>query len=31
MREAKNNINLETFIFEDDEVGQLFAEEFLKG
>lgn len=30
IREAKNNINLETFIFEDDEVGQLFAEEFLK-
>lgn len=30
IREAKNNINLETFIFEDDEIGQLFAEEFLK-
>ncbi|MFI5295165.1 MAG: cardiolipin synthase, partial [Thermodesulfovibrionales bacterium] len=30
VREAKNNINIETFIFEDDEVGRLFAEEFLK-
>jgi len=30
VREAKNNINIETFIFEDDEVGQLFAAEFLK-
>ncbi|MGE5300484.1 MAG: cardiolipin synthase [Acidobacteriota bacterium] len=30
IREAKKNINLETFVFEDDEVGQLFAEEFLK-
>jgi len=28
--EAKNNINIETFVFEDDEVGRLFAEEFLK-
>jgi len=30
IREAKHNINIETFIFEDDEVGRLFAEEFLK-
>jgi cardiolipin synthase len=30
VREAKHNINIETFIFEDDEVGRLFAEEFLK-
>ncbi len=30
VREAKNNINIETFVFEDDEVGRLFAEEFLK-
>lgn len=30
VREAKNNINIETFIFEDDEVGRLFAGEFLK-
>ncbi len=30
VRGAKNNINLETFVFEDDEVGQLFAGEFLK-
>lgn len=29
VREAKNNINLETYIFEDDGVGRLFAEEFL--
>jgi len=28
--EAKKNINIETFVFEDDEVGRLFAEEFLK-
>ena len=27
VRGAKNNINLETFVFEDDEVGQLFAGE----
>ena len=30
VREAKVNINIETFIFEDDEVGRLFVEEFLK-
>ncbi len=30
VREAKHNINIETFVFEDDEVGRLFAEEFLK-
>jgi cardiolipin synthase len=30
IRAAKNNLNLETFVFEDDEVGRLFAEEFLK-
>lgn len=29
VRAAKNNINLETFIFEADGVGRLFAEEFL--
>ncbi len=27
---AKNNIDFETFIFEEDEVGQRFAEAFLK-
>jgi cardiolipin synthase A/B len=30
IRNARHNINLETFIFEDDEVGRLFADEFLK-
>ncbi len=27
---AKHNVDFETFIFDDDEVGQRFAEEFLK-
>jgi len=30
VREAKKNINLETFVFEDDEVGQFFAGEFME-
>jgi cardiolipin synthase len=30
IRKAKHNINFETFIFESDEVGRIFAEEFLK-
>ena len=30
IRKARHNINFETFIFEGDEVGQIFAEELLK-
>ncbi len=30
INDAKHNINLETFIYEDDEMGQRFAEAFLR-
>ena len=30
IRKARDHINFETFIFDDDETGRLFADEFLK-